>query len=178
MKSLHRHLMTAGLAAALGIGAIAQAQTSAPVAPSTAPAAPQAQGERGRMDPARAEQFRARHAERLAQRLEAFKQKLQITSAQEGAWSTWTAAMKPVQFQRGSRDEFRNLTTPERIDRMRTLRAQRVAEMDKRGEATKAFYAALTPEQKKVFDLAGPHSGGGFGGGKHGHGHGGRHWRG
>lgn len=176
MKSLHRHLMTAGLAAVLGIGAFAQAQTPAPASPSAAPTAPQAQGERGRMDPARAEQFRARHAERMAKRLDALKQKLQITSAQEGAWNTWTAAMKPAQFQRGNREEFRNLTTPERIDRMRSLRAQRMAEMDKRGDATKAFYAALNPEQKKVFDQAGARSGGGFGGGRHGHG--GRHFRG
>ena len=50
---------------------------------------------------------------------------------------------------------------------MRALRNQRMAEMnaamDKRGEATKAFYAALTPEQQKTFDAEhkkhGPHGG-------------------
>jgi Spy/CpxP family protein refolding chaperone len=30
--------------------------------------------------------------------------------------------------------------------------AEMNAAMDKRGEATKAFYAALTPEQQKTFD--------------------------
>jgi hypothetical protein len=44
------------------------------------------------------------------------------------------------------------LTTPERIDRMIAMRAQRNAEMDKRFEATKTFYATLTADQKKVFD--------------------------
>ena len=52
--------------------------------------------------------------------------------------------------------EFDKLTTPERIDKMRTLRAQRMTEMnaamDKRGDATKTFYAALNATQKKVFD--------------------------
>ena len=44
------------------------------------------------------------------------------------------------------------LTTPERIDQMQALHAQREAEMKKRGDATKTFYAGLTPEQKKTFD--------------------------
>jgi Spy/CpxP family protein refolding chaperone len=39
---------------------------------------------------------------------------------------------------------------------MKALHAERMAEMtaamDKRAEATKTFYAALTPEQQKVFD--------------------------
>jgi Spy/CpxP family protein refolding chaperone len=39
---------------------------------------------------------------------------------------------------------------------MKALRTQRMtemnAEMDKRGDATKAFYAALSPEQQKIFD--------------------------
>jgi protein CpxP len=155
MKTMHRHLLTAGLLAALGMGAIAQTQTppAAPAGPGGAPHAQQ--GERGRHDPARAEQFRARMQERMAKRLGELKGKLQITAAQEGAWTTWTTALKPAQFQRPDRAEFERLATPERIDRMRALRAQRNAEMDKRMDATKTFYAALTPDQKKVFDEQG-----------------------
>lgn len=45
------------------------------------------------------------------------------------------------------------LPTPERIDKMKALRSQHMSDMttamDKRGEATKALYAALTPEQQK-----------------------------
>jgi hypothetical protein len=52
--------------------------------------------------------------------------------------------------------DMSKLTTPERIDKMKEMRAQRMgemaAEMDKRGAATKTFYAALTPEQQKLFD--------------------------
>ena len=54
------------------------------------------------------------------------------------------------------RAEMAKLTTPERIDKMRELRTQRTTEMhaamDKRSDATKAFYATLNPEQKKTFD--------------------------
>jgi hypothetical protein len=156
MKTLHRQLLTAGLLAALGIGAIAQTQIqTAPAAPAGPGAAPHAQPGERRHDPARMEQMRAQRQERMAKRLAELKGKLQITSAQEGAWTTWTSALQPAQFQRPDRAEFARLTTPERIDRMRALRVQRNAEMDKRMDATKTFYAALAPEQKKVFDAEG-----------------------
>ena len=35
---------------------------------------------------------------------------------------------------------------------MRELRARHTAQADKRGEAVKTFYAALSPEQQKTFD--------------------------
>jgi periplasmic protein CpxP/Spy len=146
MKSTQK-FFAAALLASLGLAASAQT----PATPQPGAATPPAAG--SRYDPARMQ-------ERMARRLEDLKQKLQITPAQEGAWSTYTSALQPTQqAQRPSRDEFAQLTTPERIDRMRQLRAQGQAEMDRRGEATKAFYATLTPEQKKVFDtetLRGP----------------------
>jgi periplasmic protein CpxP/Spy len=172
MKSLRRHLLTAGLLAGLGIAAVAQTQT--PPTPPAAPAAVHAQGERRgpHGDPA---QFRARMEERMARRMGELKTKLQITPAQEGAWTAWTTAMKPAQLQRPERGEFARLSTPERIDRIRALRTQRNAEMDKRFDATKTFYTALNVEQKKVFDGEAMRF---MRGGKHGgHGHG-RHHRG
>jgi hypothetical protein len=52
--------------------------------------------------------------------------------------------------------DMEKLSTPERIDKMRSERAQHMADMntamDKRDEATKTFYATLSAEQKKVFD--------------------------
>jgi Spy/CpxP family protein refolding chaperone len=50
------------------------------------------------------------------------------------------------------------------------MRTARMAEMDKRADATKTFYAALSPEQKKVFDAETAR-------GRHGH-HGMHHHRG
>lgn len=104
-------------------------------------------------------------AERRTQRLAALKQKLAITPEQEAAWTAWTGALQqhgPMAAAGHARDrakereqmraEMAQLTTPERIDRMRALRAQHQSRMDQRADATKAFYAALNAEQRKLFD--------------------------
>lgn len=145
MKQAHKQLFIAAVLATFGLAATAQS------APTPAPGAPAPMGREhgrehhGRFDPAKMQ-------EHMARRQAALKQKLQITPAQEGAWSAWTAALKPTGNKRPERGEMEKLTTPERIDRMRAMRAARIAEMDKRADATKTFYAALSPEQKKVFD--------------------------
>jgi hypothetical protein len=127
------------------IGFAGSAQTP-PASPGAEPASAAARGHHSRFDPARMQ-------ERIAKRQAELKQKLQITPAQETAWNAFTASMKvPANFKRPERGEFAKLTTPERIDRMREMRTARAAEMDKRGEATKTFYAALSPDQKNVFD--------------------------
>ena len=109
-------------------------------------------GSMGRMDPAKME---AMVAKRLAQ----LKAKLKITAAQEGSWTAFTAAMKAPSNQMDKhpdRAEMEKLNTPERIDKMKALRSQHMADMlgsmDKRDEATKTFYASLSAEQKKTFD--------------------------
>ena len=141
MKFAHKHLTALAL---VTLGLAAGAQTAPPAA-GTAPATTTTAREgHGRMDPARTQ-------EHMARRLDALKQKLQLTSAQEASWTAYIAALKPS-MQRPDRAEFAKLSTPERIDRMRELRATRMAEMDKRGDATKTFYATLTADQKKVFD--------------------------
>jgi protein CpxP len=166
MKHIRHHLIAAGLLAALGLSAVAQ--TAAPAPGANAPTANR-EG-RGPGDPAKAQEGHARMQERMNQGLAEFKQKLQLTPGQEAAWGTYTAALKPAQLNRPDRAEFAKLSTPERIDRMRAARATRMAEMDRRGDATKTFYAGLTAEQKKVFDAEplqrGPHGGEGH----HGHG--------
>jgi hypothetical protein len=101
------------------------------------------------------EKMQAMHAKHLAE----LKAKLKITAAQEGAWTTFTAAMQPAahpDMQRPERAEMEKLSTPERMDAMRKFRTERMTEMnanmDKHLEAVKVFYGTLTPEQKKVFD--------------------------
>lgn len=109
-------------------------------------------GMQGRMDSPRMQEMMARrHAE--------LKTKLKITPEQEGAWSSFTEAMKPspkAQLTRPDAAELAKLSTPERIDRMRATRKEHwtgmQAEMDKRDEATKVFYNALSADQKKTFD--------------------------
>ncbi|MEO7392234.1 MAG: Spy/CpxP family protein refolding chaperone [Ramlibacter sp.] len=159
MKFAPKHIVIAAMLAALGVAANAQTPPSGP-GPGAGPG--MMRDHAGRMDP-------ARRQERMAKRLGALKQKLQVTPAQEGAWATYTAALKPTHFQRPQPGEFEKLTTPERIDRMRALRSTHQAEMDKRADATKVIYAALSPEQKKVFDTEGLRFG------RHGGGHRGHH---
>ena len=157
MKTIHRHLVIAAFLATLGLSAGAQTPPAGAVAPSGAA------GMTGRG--AMMQQHMERLQQRRAQREASLKQILQITPAQEGAWDAWIAARRPSDRQRPDRAEFAQLTTPERIDRMRALRATRIAEMDRRADATKTFYAALTPAQQKAFDaLTARRMGHGFGG--------------
>jgi protein CpxP len=137
--SRRKHLFTGALLAAMAVAAQAQ---PAPVAPGGA-SAPQG---RHQFDP-------AKRAERVNKHLADLKQKLQLTPQQEPAWTSFSNAMQPsANGQRPDRAALSNMTTPDRIDQMRALRTQRNAEMDRRAEATKAFYAQLSAEQKKTFD--------------------------
>ena len=125
------------------------AQTSAPAAdqPTATQAAPGHQHHRG--------DKRGDRMEHMKKRMEKLKTDLKLTPAQQGAWTTYTEAMKPGERPaRGDREAFAKLSTPERIDKMREMRAKRNAEMDRRADATKAFYAQLIAEQQKTFDAA------------------------
>jgi hypothetical protein len=88
----------------------------------------------------------------------ALKAQLKLTPAQEPAWAAFMEAHKLPAGKMGRPDmpDMSKLTTPERIDKMKEMRAQRMSEMaaamDQRGAAAKTFYAALTPEQQKLFD--------------------------
>jgi Spy/CpxP family protein refolding chaperone len=109
----------------------------------------------GKMDPVKMQAM-------MDKRNAALKAQLKLTPAQEAAWTTYTTAMKPpadmMTRQRPDPAEMAKLTTPERIDKMKALRTQHMndmnAFMDKHAEATKAFYAVLTPEQQKTFDAS------------------------
>ena len=164
MAFLSRHTVAAAVLAALALPALAQPTPANPPAAGTV-AAPDARKGPG--------EHRERHQARMAQRAAALKDQLKLTPNQEPAWNTFTASMQPQGngHARLDRKEMEKLTTPERIDRMRALRAQHAAEADRRGEATKAFYAVLTPEQQKTFDARTHRMGprGDHGPGKHGH---------
>lgn len=106
------------------------------------------------MDPAKMDRM-------VTQRLADLKAKLKITAAQEGAWNTFTAAMKPsgdmaALAKRPDMAEMAQLPMPERMDKMRALRKEHMAAMEagmnKREDAAKALYAVLSPEQQKVAD--------------------------
>jgi hypothetical protein len=91
---------------------------------------------------------------RHAKHLEELKASLKLKPEQESQWTTFATSMKPPSTaqNRMAFADMDKLTTPERIDKMTALKTQRDVEMQKRGEATKTFYASLSDEQKKTFD--------------------------
>ncbi len=98
-------------------------------------------------------QMQAKWGERMAKREQKLHAALKLTAGQEAAWSTYTAAIKPApRADRGERGAWKALPAPERMAKRLDMAKQHVAKMESRLAATNAFYAALTPEQKKLFD--------------------------
>jgi protein CpxP len=93
---------------------------------------------------------------------------LQLRADQDGALKAYLAATGPRDWKKdGPKREVADaapkpLTTPERLDR----ETERLTRAKARIDATRAFYAALSPSQKKAFDALGPMAGpmGGHGG--------------
>lgn len=147
MKSIVKPLLLSIALASAGMVAIAQS-------PATGTMAMAGAHDHGRMDPARMQQKRAAHMAEL-------KAKLNLNGAQENAWAQFVAAMQPpadagMRMGRENRqkmhEEWKTLTTPQRIDRMTAMKAERDAQTRKRTDATLAFYIALLPEQQQTFD--------------------------
>jgi Spy/CpxP family protein refolding chaperone len=74
------------------------------------------------------------------------RQRLNLRADQEPALKTFLDSARP-QPPLGGRRALRGLTTPERLDRQ-------LEELRRRVDATKRFYAQLTPEQKQAFDAS------------------------
>ncbi|MBR7618153.1 Spy/CpxP family protein refolding chaperone [Phenylobacterium sp. 20VBR1] len=157
-------LLLSGAILTLGLGGAAIAQpASAPMAGVQDAGPRHDRGDRPRRDPA---EMAAKHAQHL-------RDTLQLTSAQEPALNAFLQSMTPPagmrERMRENRDERANLTTPERLDRMKAHMADRQVAFARRADATMRFYSQLSPTQKKAFDALGP-MGGGNGHGDRGHG--------
>ena len=171
-------IATALTAAIVGLSATAIAQNTTPATPAapTAQTGPEAKAHRH--DPERHAQRMERMKARMAEHQAQLKQNLQLTPAQEPAWNAFVTRMQPQPRadQRGNRDAWTNLTTPQRLERMEAMRTQRDQTMAQRHDAIRSFYAQLTPEQQKTFDAQGmgrmQRAGMKGDHGKHGHGHG------
>ncbi|MFO6420472.1 Spy/CpxP family protein refolding chaperone [Hylemonella sp. W303a] len=154
MKTRMTPLSTAMLAASLMLAASAPA-SAAPPSSANGPGS-EMHGERGadhhpdRMAPGQTDHWEQRLAE--------LKASLKLTPSQTSAWETFQAAVKPparearANREGSPREDWAKLKTPERLDRMRTLRQERDAAATRREEATKTFYASLSAEQQKTFD--------------------------
>lgn len=158
--------MTAFGILAGGVSAFAQ---TTPAAPATTQNSPEDQNGKRMSHEQKMEKMKQRMAARMAE----LHQKLQLTPGQEAAWSAYVERMQPgAHPARPSREEMANLTTPERMERRLAMMQEMQKQMAARVEATKEFYAILTPAQKKVFDEESARGWNGHG--RHHHGHHGR----
>ena len=150
-------LAVAAMAAVTGLSLSAVAQnapaTPSPRAETAAPAALQA-GQPGE----RVERWAKRHAERRAQHLDRLKAELKLSPEQEPAWLAFVARTQtpPKPLAQPADKPWDQLTTPQRIERVKAHQAERQAAMNQRLDAVQGFYGALTPEQQKVFDARSP----------------------
>jgi hypothetical protein len=85
---------------------------------------------------------------------------LQLRSDQDGALKAYLDATARKGWDKDRPKKVdgppKTLTTPERLDR----ETQHLARAKARIDATRAFYGALSPTQKKAFDALGPMGGG------------------
>jgi protein CpxP len=81
---------------------------------------------------------------------------LHLSAAQEAAWKAYAAAIAPDTTLAARRHAagamMSTLSTPRRIDLINAEMEADMASMRRQGEAVKAFYAQLSPDQQKVFD--------------------------
>lgn len=123
------------------------ATTSAAVEPGARPAHAKAEGQH------RQHRGHEAHGKRIAERTQKLQAALQLTEGQLAGWTSYRETLQPTPRAKPlDRESFAKLTTPERIDQMHQRRAEHNAQADRRAEATKAFYATLTPAQQKTFD--------------------------
>jgi protein CpxP len=100
-----------------------------------------------------AQDMHAKWGQHFARRQARLHEALKLSPAQEAAWTTYQAAIKPSADQaRPEHAAWSTLSAPARMEKMIALARQRSAEMEARLPALNAFYAQLTPEQKKTFD--------------------------
>lgn len=132
--------------AAIGLFVLAGPAAAQPPAP---PAAGM-HGMAGMPDPAA---MKARMAEHMAQMDKDMHTILRLRPDQEAAWRAFRDAMhpqdKPAMMMAAPK---MGQTTPQRLDEMNRMAAERQARHAKMETATRAFYAALSPEQQAVFD--------------------------
>lgn len=148
-SALHPSALAQSAGTADTLTVVAQATTPTNP-PAVKPAAPSAE----QRDQKRAERH-ARMQKHMAERQAAFKAELKLTPQQEPAWNAFIARTQPqapAARPAGPREDWSKLTTPQRLDRMQALKAERDAAFTQRTEAIKSFYAALNADQQKVFD--------------------------
>lgn len=88
--------------------------------------------------------------------LDGLHQALNLNGMQENAWRAYRAQLAtPSQAQerrRAAQRLFPTLNAVQRMDLVEAEMKQDLIDLDRQSKALKAFYAALTPEQQRIFD--------------------------
>ncbi|WP_374518572.1 Spy/CpxP family protein refolding chaperone [Undibacterium squillarum] len=142
----HQQWIISGLLAAVCSSA-AWAQTPPPPPPAE-PGHPHHPA--GHMD---MEKWQEKARERMAKRQAELHDQLKITAAQEGVWKAFIQSMEPKMPPK-PRDpqEMDKLNAVERMEKNLDSMREHQAQMQTRLTAMKNLYAALNPEQQKIFD--------------------------
>lgn len=144
--SMKRLFIATATITTLGVAGLALAQQG------PGPGSPKGDCEMGHGE--RGGKMGERMSMRMQERQTQLKTALKLNASQEAAWNQYQQAMKPPAgpAQRPDPAEWAKLTTPQRLEKMQALHAERQKEMGTRVQAVQQFYATLTPEQQKVFD--------------------------
>ena len=85
-------------------------------------------------------------------RMDKLKQSLKLNTDQNQAWVAFETSMQSHGMQRPDHQAIAKMSTPERLDFISKMKTEHDAQMQKRMDATRTFYAVLSPEQQKTFD--------------------------
>ncbi|HUE65838.1 MAG TPA: Spy/CpxP family protein refolding chaperone [Rhizomicrobium sp.] len=81
---------------------------------------------------------------------------LQLSPSQDGAWNAFEQSYQmdaqDMARQRDASARMAGLTGPQRMDLAIGMAEDNLAGMRRRGDALKAFYGTLSPDQQKIFD--------------------------
>lgn len=140
MQNLRKYLLTGVFAVGLGGGSFAAYAGKPDCGPKGT-----SFGEHGKSG--------ERMRERMEKHQAALHDQLNLNANQETAWKAYVARTRlDGPPSRPDRAEFDKLPAPERMEKMLGFMQERQKKLVDQVEATKAFYAVLTPEQKKIFD--------------------------
>ena len=154
MKKLKRSLLVIlALVGMSGVGVVhAQSSSSASAASANA-------DHSHVRTPEEIQKWQEKVKERMAKHLTDLHDKLKITSSQETAWKAFMQAMLPASVaEPAPAKDIDKMTTPERMAASLEKMKRHEAMMQSRFDAVKAFYAALTQDQQKIFDEAHSHA--------------------
>lgn len=77
---------------------------------------------------------------------------LQLTPAQEAAWKDFAEKMKPAYMAHATDRNRKDLSVPDRMDKMLENMKSRESRMTEKAAAVRLFYGNLSADQKRIFD--------------------------